>query len=71
MRPALACADSFDLELDPVALLKMMNAPIEGQQELESMIGLFIIHIISCNDMLGYIRGQGPADPSSAMKGRR
>jgi hypothetical protein len=52
MRSPLRRLSFLDLELDPVTFLEVMNTPIEGQQELEGMIGPLIIHIISCHDIL-------------------
>ena len=41
MRSACACLDCFDVEFDPISVFKMMNAPIESQQELEGIVGRF------------------------------
>lgn len=41
MRFACACLDCFDVELDPISVFKMMNAPIESHQELEGIVGRF------------------------------
>jgi hypothetical protein len=45
--PRLCRLYLLDLELEPVALLEMMDAPIEREQELEPILGLRAIHIIS------------------------
>ena len=50
MRSLLGGLDTLDLELDPVTLFEMMDAPIESQQEFESVLGCLIIHIMSGND---------------------
>jgi hypothetical protein len=45
--PLLGCLDALDLELEPVAFFKMMDAPIEREQELEPVLGLTSVHLIS------------------------
>jgi hypothetical protein len=43
----LGCLDAPDLELEPIAFFEMMDAPIEREQELEPVLGLTSVHIIS------------------------
>jgi hypothetical protein len=43
----LGCLDALDLELEPAAFFKVMDAPIEREQELEPVLGLISVHIIS------------------------
>jgi hypothetical protein len=43
--------DALDLEFDPIAFFKVMDASIEGQQELKPILGRIISHIISCDDI--------------------
>ena len=47
MGPLLGRRDALDLELESVAFFKVMDAPIERQQELEPVIGGSFDHIIS------------------------
>ena len=47
VRSLLGRRDALDLELEPVALLEMMDAAIEGQQKLDPVIGAAIFNIIS------------------------
>jgi len=35
--------DPLDLELEPVAFFKMMDAPIEREQELERIVGFTLV----------------------------
>ena len=44
--------NTLDLELDPVTLLEMMNAPVEGQQEFKLVFGCGGLHIMSPDDMI-------------------
>lgn len=59
MRSLTARRDALDLEFDPVALFEMMDATIEGQQELKRIFRWLFLHLISGNDiMLGRAQGQ-------------
>jgi hypothetical protein len=46
VRPFRGRLDEGDFELEPVALLEVMNAPIERQQELEAMVDRASTYII-------------------------
>jgi hypothetical protein len=46
MRSLRGCLNARDLELEPIALFQMMNAPVERQQELEAMVPRSQTHII-------------------------
>ena len=46
VRSLLGCLDALDLELEPVALLEMMDEAIESQQELEPVLGRAIFQIM-------------------------
>jgi len=45
MRSFIRCRHAYDVELEPVALLQVMNAPVERQQELKSVIRRRSTHI--------------------------
>jgi hypothetical protein len=47
----LGCLDALDLKLEPVAFFKMMDAPIEREQELEPVLGFTSLQIISSYSM--------------------
>jgi hypothetical protein len=51
VRPCLRRLHLLDLELDPIALFEMMNAPVEGQQKFERVVGRALGYIISGDDM--------------------
>jgi hypothetical protein len=38
MRPLRRRRHTLDLKLQPIALLKMMNAPIEGEQKFKRVV---------------------------------
>ena len=62
MRSLLGRLDTLDLELDPVAFFEMMDASIKGQQELKSVFGRSVGHIMSGYDnKILHLRGQGKA----------
>jgi hypothetical protein len=44
----LGCLDAPDLELEPLAYLEVMDAPIEREQELEPILGFPVLsyHLI-------------------------
>jgi hypothetical protein len=46
VRALLDVVGALDLELDPIAFFEMMDASIEGQQELKPIIGLFVYHVL-------------------------
>jgi hypothetical protein len=56
VRAFLSHLDALDLELDPVALFEMMDAAIEGQQELKSVFGSAVLYIISGDDSMSFHR---------------
>ncbi len=46
MWPLRSCFAARDFELEPIAFLEMMDAPVERQQEFEAVVGRTPIHII-------------------------
>jgi hypothetical protein len=60
--PLLGCLDALDLELEPVALFEMMDAPIEREQELQPVFGF---EFISSHDTASDKRVQGKNVPRS------
>jgi hypothetical protein len=46
VRPLIGCLDALDLELDPVTLFEVMDAPVEGEQELQAVVDVAIYHIM-------------------------
>src|SRR5882672_3804144 len=50
VRSLLGRLDALNFEPDPVALFEMMDAPIESQQEFESVFGCSVAHIMSGYD---------------------
>src|SRR5450755_724027 len=47
VRSLLGCLDALDFKLYPIALFEMVNAPIEREQEFESVLA---VHIMSRHD---------------------
>ena len=52
MRTLFVRLDALDLEFDPVAFFKMMNASVESQEEFERILGIRPVHIISREDII-------------------
>ncbi len=60
----------LDLELEPVALFKVMNTAIESQQELECMlIGYGTLQWLSCDDsiILAAVKLPAPQKPAGQL----
>lgn len=56
MRPVRRRADERDVELEPVALFEMMNAPVESQQEVQGYDPT--PRVISSGDMITRIQAR-------------
>jgi hypothetical protein len=47
----LGRGDSLDLEFEPISLLEVMDATVEGEQEFKSMIGRLVAHFMWSDDI--------------------
>ena len=63
MWPSRGGFDALDFEFEPVPFLQVMDASVEVQQELESIVSVSAFHIISRDDIIKLYASRQPTPP--------